>query len=84
MDFEKIYNECSKLSEKIFAKDEYGIEVFTSGKWETLKRNSQGKYNTYKGRPAGFKTEKDALDVINELKHTISFQNSEMRLTTDK
>lgn len=83
MDFEKIYNECNKFSENIFAyNDEYGIEVFTSGKWEILKRN-QGRYNLYKGYPVGFKTEEDALKLIDELKHTISFQNNKMRLTTD-
>lgn len=82
MDFEKIYNECNKnkFTEEAFVKGEYSIEIFTSNKWETLKREN-GIYNIHRGSPVAFgpKEKNKALKLIDELKAS-RFRNNEIRL----
>lgn len=84
MDFEKIYNECNKFSEETLAKGEYGIEIFTNGKWETIKQTENGAYNFYTGSPVACIGKENALNLINDLKQLPRFKGNKMRLYKNK
>lgn len=83
MNFEKIYNEC-KLSEETLAKGEYGIEIFTNDKWETIKQNDAGAYNFYTGSPVACTGKENALNLLKVLKQYPRFKGYKMRLYKNK